>query len=112
MAESAKFDRTKPHINVGTIGHVDHGKTTLTAAITATLSLSGGSSIAKKYDEAHGTHYIKDYDNFVTKLKDNDNVGLLSSTGMLGSLINLTLKKSHTGISLNLEEVDLTKDLL
>jgi hypothetical protein len=46
------------------------------------------------------------------KIKDNDNVGLLSSTGMLGSLINLTLKKSHTGISLNLEEVDLTKDLL
>ena len=46
------------------------------------------------------------------KIKDNDNIGLLSSTGMLGSLINLTLKKSHTGISLNLEEVDLTKDLL
>jgi hypothetical protein len=33
-----KFERTKPHINIGTIGHVDHGKTTLTAAITATLS--------------------------------------------------------------------------
>ena len=32
------FDRSKPHINIGTIGHVDHGKTTLTAAITATLS--------------------------------------------------------------------------
>jgi elongation factor Tu len=39
-----KFERTKPHINVGTIGHVDHGKTTLTAAITKTLSLSGGST--------------------------------------------------------------------
>ena len=37
----AKFERTKPHINIGTIGHVDHGKTTLTAAITKTLSLSG-----------------------------------------------------------------------
>ncbi|HUF06230.1 MAG TPA: GTP-binding protein, partial [Candidatus Binatia bacterium] len=37
-----KFDRTKPHVNVGTIGHVDHGKTTLTAAITKFLSLSGG----------------------------------------------------------------------
>jgi elongation factor Tu len=36
-----KFERTKPHINVGTIGHVDHGKTTLTAAITKTLSLKG-----------------------------------------------------------------------
>ena len=37
-----KFERTKPHINVGTIGHVDHGKTTLTAAITKTLALKGG----------------------------------------------------------------------
>jgi elongation factor Tu len=37
-----KFDRSKPHVNVGTIGHVDHGKTTLTAAITKYLSLSGG----------------------------------------------------------------------
>jgi elongation factor Tu len=38
-----KFERTKPHVNIGTIGHVDHGKTTLTAAITLTLSKSGGS---------------------------------------------------------------------
>nr|QWK42173.1 translation elongation factor Tu [Pseudochorda nagaii] len=45
-----KYDRTKPHINIGTIGHVDHGKTTLTAAITAVLSLAGGSS-AKKYED-------------------------------------------------------------
>jgi len=37
-----KFERTKPHINVGTIGHIDHGKTTLTAAITKVLSLKGG----------------------------------------------------------------------
>jgi len=37
----AKFERTKPHLNVGTIGHIDHGKTTLTAAITKTLSLKG-----------------------------------------------------------------------
>ena len=37
-----KFERTKPHVNIGTIGHVDHGKTTLTAAITKYLSLSGG----------------------------------------------------------------------
>jgi elongation factor Tu len=37
-----KFDRSKPHVNVGTIGHVDHGKTTLTAAISKTLSLQGG----------------------------------------------------------------------
>ncbi|HPF24576.1 MAG: elongation factor Tu [Hyphomonas sp.] len=46
----AKFERTKPHVNIGTIGHVDHGKTTLTAAITMTLAKSGGAT-AKKYDE-------------------------------------------------------------
>ena len=45
-----KFERTKPHVNIGTIGHVDHGKTTLTAAITKTLAETGGAtSIA--YDE-------------------------------------------------------------
>ena len=38
MAEKKKFERNKPHANVGTIGHVDHGKTTLTAAITKVLS--------------------------------------------------------------------------
>ena len=37
-----KFERTKPHVNIGTIGHVDHGKTTLTAAITKVLALQGG----------------------------------------------------------------------
>jgi elongation factor Tu len=40
-----KFDRSKPHVNIGTIGHVDHGKTSLTAAITMTMSLKGLSSI-------------------------------------------------------------------
>ena len=45
-----KFQRNKPHCNIGTIGHVDHGKTTLTAAITMTLAKSGG-AVAKKYDE-------------------------------------------------------------
>ena len=41
----AKFERNKPHVNVGTIGHVDHGKTTLTAAITKCLSTKGLSEI-------------------------------------------------------------------
>jgi elongation factor Tu len=41
MADKAKFERTKPHVNVGTIGHVDHGKSTLTAAITHVLKLKG-----------------------------------------------------------------------
>jgi elongation factor Tu len=45
-----KFERTKPHANIGTIGHVDHGKTTLTAAITMVLAEQGGGT-AKKYDE-------------------------------------------------------------
>jgi len=45
-----KFERTKPHINIGTIGHVDHGKTTLTAAITATLSTIGN-AVLKKYED-------------------------------------------------------------
>ncbi len=45
-----KFQRTKPHVNIGTIGHVDHGKTTLTAAITQTLALKGFAQ-ARSYDE-------------------------------------------------------------
>ena len=45
-----KFERTKPHVNVGTIGHVDHGKTTLTAAITKTLSLKGQANFVS-YDD-------------------------------------------------------------
>ena len=48
-----KFERTKPHVNIGTIGHVDHGKTTLTAAITATLALDGD-SVAKAYGDIDG----------------------------------------------------------
>ncbi len=47
----AKFERTKPHVNIGTIGHVDHGKTTLTAAITKTLSLQNGSNEFLAYDQ-------------------------------------------------------------
>ena len=46
----AKFDRSKPHVNIGTIGHVDHGKTTLTAAITKVLAEKGGATFTK-YDE-------------------------------------------------------------
>lgn len=46
----AKFERTKPHVNIGTIGHVDHGKTTLTAAITKTLGMKGGAQFMS-YDQ-------------------------------------------------------------
>ena len=47
----AHFERTKPHVNIGTIGHVDHGKTTLTAAITKTLSLADGKIEFLAYDQ-------------------------------------------------------------
>ena len=50
MAEKKKFERTKPHANVGTIGHVDHGKTTLTAAITKVLAEKGGAEFVP-YDQ-------------------------------------------------------------
>ena len=45
-----KFDRSKPHVNIGTIGHVDHGKTTLTAAITKVMAESGGAEF-QAYDQ-------------------------------------------------------------
>ncbi len=53
MAEQLKFERTKPHVNVGTIGHVDHGKTTLTAAITAVCAAKwpSASNKAVRYDQ-------------------------------------------------------------
>ncbi|MBI2031448.1 MAG: elongation factor Tu [Candidatus Levybacteria bacterium] len=50
MADAKKFERTKPHVNIGTIGHVDHGKTTLTAAITTVLA-KAGKATAKKYED-------------------------------------------------------------
>src|SRR5215510_14301348 len=46
-----KFERTKPHLNVGTIGHIDHGKTTLTAAITAVLAEKAGAGTVKTFEE-------------------------------------------------------------
>ena len=49
MAEKEHYERTKPHVNIGTIGHVDHGKTTLTAAITKVLAAKG---LAKAEDYA------------------------------------------------------------
>jgi elongation factor Tu len=50
MADAAKYTRTKPHVNIGTIGHVDHGKTTLTSAITTVLAKKGLAT-AKKYED-------------------------------------------------------------
>ena len=51
MAEKAKFERKKPHVNVGTIGHVDHGKTTLTSAITKVLEAAGTGTRFYPFDE-------------------------------------------------------------
>ena len=62
----AKFERTKPHVNIGTIGHVDHGKTTLTAAITMALSQSGHAQ-AMRYDEID-----KALSNFLKAIAVND----------------------------------------
>ncbi|MBI3159653.1 MAG: 50S ribosome-binding GTPase, partial [Chloroflexi bacterium] len=45
-----KFDRSKPHLNVGTMGHIDHGKTTLTAAITKVAAMQGGGEF-RAYDQ-------------------------------------------------------------
>ena len=50
----AEFNRSKPHVNVGTIGHVDHGKTTLTAAILHVLNMAGKQVKLKKVDEIDG----------------------------------------------------------
>jgi len=51
MAEKAKFERNKPHLNIGTIGHVDHGKTTLTSAISKVLSESGTGTTYVPFDQ-------------------------------------------------------------
>jgi len=48
-----KFDRSKPHVNVGTIGHIDHGKTTLTAALTKVAASKGWAKFVS-YDEVRG----------------------------------------------------------
>ena len=55
----AKFERTKPHCNIGTIGHVDHGKTSLTAAITKVLAESGGATLVMRAPNRDGTGVVQ-----------------------------------------------------
>ncbi len=50
----AKFERNKPHVNIGTIGHVDHGKTSLTAAITKVLAETGGATFTRLCEHRQG----------------------------------------------------------
>ena len=60
-----KFERDKPHVNVGTIGHIDHGKTTLTAAITKVLAEKGAETEARSFesiDNAPGGEGARDHD--------------------------------------------------
>ena len=72
-----KFERTKPHCNVGTIGHVDHGKTTLTAAITKTLAESGGAEftepasqlVVRSVSERQELLNLQDHDQLSTLLR-------------------------------------------
>ena len=53
-----KFERTKPHCNIGTIGHVDHGKTTLTAAITKVLAARVAGNEAENFDKLFFCNYL------------------------------------------------------
>ena len=76
----AKFERTKPHVNIGTIGHVDHGKTTLTAAITTVL--------AKRYGGAKHMATTKS-----TRLQKSANAGLRSR--------HLTLSMKLTNVTMH-----------
>ncbi len=62
-----KFERTKPHVNVGTIGHIDHGKTTLTAAITKQCALKGDAE-AVAFDEIDKAPEEKFKINNITKV--------------------------------------------
>ena len=58
-----KFERTKPHVNIGTIGHIDHGKTSLTAAITKYLALKGRASYSMEL-----SHYAEVPSNLAQEL--------------------------------------------
>src|SRR3982074_829018 len=62
----AKFDRTKPHCNVGTIGHVDHGKTTLTAALTKVSADRGWAATAGSYAKGAGSRGRRDATKILT----------------------------------------------
>ena len=76
-----KFERTKPHVNIGTIGHVDHGKTTLTAAISKTLSSNDGS---------HGTAHAD-----FTAFEDIDKLPRSASAASRSPLLTLSTRPTR-----------------
>ena len=66
-----KYERTKPHVNIGTIGHVDHGKTTLTAAITGVMAAAGKAQ-ARKFDEIDAAPEEKYYKLVIKTTKNKE----------------------------------------
>ena len=93
MAEKEKFDRSKPHVNIGTIGHVDHGKTTTTAAICTTLALSGQAK-AQKYLQKQLT--ARQQRTILIKLQPTNTL-ILSRQRVVGFT---SLQQIHTNITL------------
>ena len=73
-----KFDRSKPHVNIGTIGHVDHGKTTLTAAIATRLATVTGGT-AKSYAEIDSAPEEKHVESLLTLLTSNTKQQLVTT---------------------------------
>ena len=86
----AKFERTKPHCNIGTIGHVDHGKTSLTAAITKVLAETGGATFTS-YDNIDKAPEEREKmeNEILTKLK---RIGILQETAALDNVLDLTIE--------------------
>ena len=66
-----KFERSKPHCNIGTIGHVDHGKTTLTAAITKVLAEQGGAELSCQFCDKLQTFTAEELQAMIAELKKN-----------------------------------------
>ena len=89
-----KFDRSKSHVNIGTIGHVDHGKTTLTAAIATVLSKHGGGE-AQSYDSIDNAPEEKNVESQSTLLISNMKLKLVTMHTLTAQDTRTTLKHDH-----------------